>query len=117
MCSGLIHDFSWGLIIALGFVLFGTGSAFTTTLINVIANADPKDQAIAAAYTYPFRSLGSVAEVSWSLTVSQQALRTQLRARLDSECDADEIIKRVRQSLDFIEQLEPQTREIVRKCY
>jgi hypothetical protein len=91
--------------------------AITTTLINVIANADPKDQAIATACTYLFRSLGSVVGVSWAATVVQQSLRTQLRAKLDSEGDADEIVKRVRQSLDFIRTLEPHTKLIVTKCY
>jgi hypothetical protein len=91
--------------------------AITTTLINVIANADPKDQAIATACTYLFRSLGSVVGVSWAATVVQQSLRTQLRAKLDSEEDADEIVKRVRQSLDFFKQLKPHTKAIVIKCY
>jgi hypothetical protein len=44
-------------------------------------------------------------------------LRTQLRAKLDSEGDADEIVKRVRQSLDYIRTLEPYTKLIVTKCY
>jgi hypothetical protein len=91
--------------------------AITTTLINVIANADPKDQAIATACTYLFRSLGSVVGVSWAATVVQQSLRTQLRAKLDSEGDADEIVKRVRQSLDYVRMLEPYTKLIVTKCY
>lgn len=91
--------------------------AITTTLINVIANADPKDQAIATACTYLFRSLGSVVGVSWAATVVQQSLRMQLRAKLDSEGDADEILKRVRQSLDYIKTLEPHTKLLVTKCY
>lgn len=115
--SGLVLDFSWGMVIGLGMVMFGGGSAITTTLINVIANADPKDQAIATACTYLFRSLGSVVGVSWAATVVQQSLRTQLRAKLDSKGDADEIVKRVRQSLTFIGTLKPHTRLIVTKCY
>jgi tetrahydromethanopterin S-methyltransferase subunit B len=83
----------------------------------VIANADPKDQAIATACTYLFRSLGSVVGVSMSSTVVQQALRVQLMEKLDSGSEADEIVEKVRQSLDFIKQLEPYTRELVRSCY
>jgi tetrahydromethanopterin S-methyltransferase subunit B len=52
-----------------------------------------------------------------SATVVQQALRTQLEEKLDSGREADEIVEKVRQSLDYIKQLEPVTRDIVRKCY
>jgi hypothetical protein len=89
----------------------------TTTLVNVIANANAQDQAIATACTYLFRSLGSVVGVSMAATVVQQTLRTQLRASLKSGIDADKIVERVRQSLDYIKELEPHTREIVVRCY
>lgn len=91
--------------------------AITTTLINVIANADPKDQAIATACTYLFRSLGSVVGMSTSATVVQQALRTQLEGKLGNGSEADEIAEKVRQSLDYIKQLKPYTRNLVRSCY
>jgi tetrahydromethanopterin S-methyltransferase subunit B len=89
----------------------------TTTLISVIANADPKDQAVATASTYLFRSLGSVVGVSLSSTIVQQVLRTQLIENLKSGKEADKIVERVRHSLDYIQKLEPHTRDIVRKCY
>jgi len=50
-------------------------------------------------------------------TVVQQTLRTQLRASLKSGKDADKIVESVRQSLDYIKELEPHTREIVVRCY
>jgi hypothetical protein len=117
LCSGLVISSSWGIIIGLGFCAFGGGAAITTTLINVIANADPKDQAIATACTYLFRSLGSVIGVSLSSTVVQQALRTQLRDRLKSGKEVDKIVEGVRKSLDYIKELEPDVREVVRGCY
>lgn len=117
LCSGLVFDFPLGLIIGLCFAAFGGGSTITTTLISVIANADPKDQAVATACTYLFRSLGSVVGVSMSATVVQQSLRTQLRENLKSGKEADKIVDRVRQSLDYIKKLEPHTREIVGRCY
>ena len=101
----------------LGMCAFGGGAAITTTLINVIANADTKDQAIATACSYLFRSLGSVVGVSIAATVVQQALRGQLAQRLDSGADADKIVEEVRRSLDFIKTLEPSVREIVKTCY
>lgn len=41
----------------------------------------------------------------------------QLRAKLKSEKDADKIVDRVRQSLDYIKELEPHIRETVIRCY
>ena len=83
----------------------------------MIATADSKDQAVATACTYLFRSLGSVIGLSLAATVIQQSLRTQLRERLRSEGEADKIVDRVRQSLNYLKKLEPHTRQIVRKCY
>jgi hypothetical protein len=117
LSSGLVFDFPLGLIIGLCIYAFGGGATITTTLISVIANADPKDQAVATACTYLFRSLGSVVGVSMSATIVQQSLRTQLRKNLNSGNEADKIVDRVRQSLDYIKKLEPHTKDIVRKCY
>jgi hypothetical protein len=58
-----------------------------------------------------------VVGVSLVATVVQQSLRMQLRANLKSGKDADEIVQRVRQSLDYIKKLEPNTREVVIRCY
>jgi len=117
LCSGLVFDIPWGIIAGMCIATGGGGITGTTTLINVIANADPKDQAIATACTYLFRSLGSVVGVSLAATVVQQSLRTQLRASLNNGKEADKIVERVRQSLDYIQELEPHTRAIVQRCY
>ena len=63
------------------------------------------------------RSLGSVIGLSLSATVIQQTLRTQLRRQLKSGKDADRIIRKVRENLEYIKALEPETRDIVRHCY
>ncbi|RDW71244.1 MFS general substrate transporter-43 [Coleophoma cylindrospora] len=112
-----LHADSWWLLIALIFGAVGGGAAITTTLINVIANADAKDQAVATACTYLFRSLGSVVGVSIGGTVIQQVLRKELRSHLKSGHKADQIVERVRQSLDYINELDPRTRALVRICY
>ena len=117
LCSGLVVSSSWAVIGGLAICSFGNGTAITSTLIAVIANADPKDQAVATACTYLFRSLGSVVGVSIAATVVQQSLRTQLKNSLSSGHKADKIVERVRQSLDYIKELEPHTRDIVRHCY
>jgi hypothetical protein len=96
---------------------FGTGSMITTSLISILANSDPADQAIATACTYLFRSLGSVVGVSFGSTIVQQSLRTQLIEKLKNDGRVDEIVEKVRQSLDYIKELDPKTRAIVTECY
>jgi hypothetical protein len=115
--SGPITNSTIAIVLGLMVCGLGGGAGVTTTLIALIANADPKDQAIATACSYLFRSLGSVIGLSISATVVQQSLRTQLRARLNDGDQADKIVERVRQSLDYINKLDPVTRDIVRACY
>ena len=105
--SFLIHDSA----------AFGNGIGVTTTLISLIANAAPRDQAVATACSYLFRSLGSVVGMSIAATVVQQSLRNQLSKRLENGKDAEQIVRRVRKSLDVIKTLEPRIAEIVRQCY
>lgn len=69
------------------------------------------------ACSYLFRSLGSAIGVSVASAILQQVLRAQLALRLGSGDEAWEIEERVRESLDYIKQLEPVTAELVRRCY
>ncbi|KAI0739360.1 MFS general substrate transporter [Daedaleopsis nitida] len=94
----------------------GIGSGLTSTLVALIANAGPEDQAIATAVSYLFRSLGSVVGLSVGTALTQDVLRQSLRKRLSGE-DVDEIIKRVRESLDYIGELEPAVRAKVISAY
>ncbi|MCJ1431833.1 hypothetical protein MMC27_001188 [Xylographa pallens] len=115
--TGVAMNNTWGISVGLVFAGFGNGIGVTTTLISIIANAPPEDQAVATACSYLFRSLGSVVGLSISATVVQQSLRNQLRDKLNSGRDADEIVRKVRESLDVIKTLEPTVAGIVRKCY
>lgn len=117
LCSGLITNNTYGIAVGLTICGFSNGIGVTTSLIGLIANAAPKDQAIATACSYLFRSLGSVVGLSVSATVVQQSLRSQLQERLKSGADAENIVQRVRESLDYLKVLEPATREVVRQCY
>lgn len=69
------------------------------------------------ACSYLFRSLGSSIGVSVASAILQQILRAQLASRLGNGGAASEIEQHVRESLDYIKQLEPGTAEIVRRCY
>lgn len=117
LCTGLVTNNTYGISVGLVMGGFSNGIGVTTSLIGLIANASIEDQAVATACSYLFRSLGSVVGLSLSATVVQQSLRTQLRDRLNSGKDADKIVKRVRESLEFAKTLDPDVQEIVRHCY
>ncbi len=117
LCTGLVVNNTYGISFGLALGGFCTGIGTTTTLIGLIAIAAPEDQAIATACSYLFRSLGSVVVLSLTSSVVQQSLRVQLRKHLNSGRDAEEIVRRVRESLDYVKTLEPAVRVSVRQCY
>ncbi|KAL8950812.1 MAG: hypothetical protein Q9183_007501 [Haloplaca sp. 2 TL-2023] len=117
LCSNLVINSTWAISVGLVASGFGNGIGVTSSLIGLISNAAQADQAVATACSYLFRSLGSIIGLALSATVVQQSLRNQLHNRLDSGADADEIVMRVRESLDYIKTLPPDVKEIVRDCY
>ncbi|KAJ5579663.1 uncharacterized protein N7459_005648 [Penicillium hispanicum] len=115
--SGAVTPSLIPMILGMVISAFGNGIGVTTTLIGLIANATPEDQAVVTACSYLFRSLGSVIGLSLSATVVQQLLRERLRTDLHDSKDIDHIVSGVRQSLDFIKSLDPEIAKIVRSCY
>jgi predicted MFS family arabinose efflux permease len=115
--AGTIINSTWGIAIGMMLCGFGNGIGVTTALIALISNAAPEDQAVTTACSYLFRSLGSVIGISLSSTVVQQSLRNHLIHDLGSGKEADKIVQKVRRSLEYIKTLEPEVREVVRRCY
>ena len=95
---------------------FGNGIGVTTSLVALIAAAGPEDQAVATAVSYLFRALGTVGGVSVGSVLVQSKLRTELAARLEGD-RVEEIVKKVRESMDYIGTLPEETRVVVRACY
>lgn len=104
---------------AVGMLINGAsnGSGITTSLVSLIANVDPADQAVATACFYLFRQLGSVTGLAISATVTNQLLRSSLNDALNDSENPDRIAEGVRQSLSYIKTLTPEVQEIVRDCY
>jgi hypothetical protein len=50
-------------------------------------------------------------------TAFNQTLRRTLRSALNGDEDAEKIAERVRQSLSYFRDLDPEIREVVRHCY
>ncbi|KLO12362.1 MFS general substrate transporter [Schizopora paradoxa] len=107
-----------GATVALFVQCVGSGTGVSTTLVALIANAEPEDQAIVTALSYLFRSLGAIVGVSVGGTLVQGTLRSLLYRRLVGEdVDIDEIVNLVRSSLSAIDSLEPKIRAIVSMSY
>ncbi|KAJ4468864.1 MFS general substrate transporter [Lentinula aciculospora] len=106
------------IAISIGLVVsgLGNGGGITSSLISLISNGGQKDQAIATAVSYLFRSLGSVVGLSIGSTILQDVLRSVLRQRLTGQ-DINEIVRRVRESLDYLNELDHATRTIVLGAY
>lgn len=117
LCAGTVWQSVNGITVALFFTGIGGGIAVTTTLIALISNADPADQAIVTACSYLFRSLGSAVGVGLAAPIVQSTLRRQLLMRLGDGTDTDEIVNGVRESLTYLEKLTPEVRRIVVVCY
>ncbi|KAF8590764.1 MFS general substrate transporter [Ramaria rubella] len=117
----VMRQSSWslvGVITGTALMQFGMGVVITTALIALIANVTPSDQAVATAISYLFRSLGSVIGISAGSVLVQHNLRVYLKARLSgADQDIDEIVRRVRESLSYVDSLDPVTRAIVRGTY
>lgn len=117
LCSGILVTSTVGILISFSISGLGGGIAVTTTLIALVACADPSDMAIVTACSYLFRSLGSAVGVSLGAAVVQQRLRNLLAEMLGDGDETDKIVKGVRESLEYLEKLTPEVREVVRQCY
>jgi len=116
LSTGVVVHSYVGLEIGLFITAAGNGSGITTTLIALISQAGASDQAIATAVSYLFRSLGSVLGLSIGSTIFQGRLRHVLTEHLHNG-NVDEIVRRVREALSYIDELDPDTRVIVRGAY
>ncbi|KAL9710035.1 hypothetical protein Ac2012v2_007097 [Leucoagaricus gongylophorus] len=104
------------VIVGLALTSLGNGCGITTSLISLIANAGQADQAIATAVSYLFRSMGSVIGLSISGTLVQSTLRSVLYRTLHGK-NVERVVHRVRESLDYLAELDLETQLVVRSAY
>ncbi|KAJ5626429.1 hypothetical protein N7528_003856 [Penicillium herquei] len=117
--SGAMVNDSVNMIVGTVMAAFGCGIGVVTTFIGLISSASVEDRAVVTACSYLFRSLGSIIGLSLSSTIVQQLLRNRLRSDLHDtgSRSIDEIVNGVRESLEYIKQLEPDIASIVRNSY
>ncbi|KAI4203348.1 MAG: hypothetical protein LQ350_001869 [Teloschistes chrysophthalmus] len=98
------------------FLLSGIGNAgmLTITLLALIAAVAHKHQAVITSASYAFRSTGSTIGIAIASAVFQNILHRRLRAHFPNSPD---LIRRLRDSLDEIQNLPPDLKGQVTDVY
>ncbi|KAL8972262.1 MAG: hypothetical protein Q9183_000643 [Haloplaca sp. 2 TL-2023] len=112
-------------IIALSISLFfgglGNGGGMTATLVVVVSVASPANQAVVTACVYLYRQLGATIGLALISVVFRRVLTSSLGQRLaqarDFGLDITELVRRVLESLDYLENLPVETRSVVEAAY
>ncbi|TAQ83391.1 hypothetical protein B7494_g8286 [Chlorociboria aeruginascens] len=97
----------WPALIYLAICGFGFGGMLVVTLLATIAAVAHDHQAVITSATYAFRSTGSTIGVTIASAVFQNILQIQLHSKFGGGNDAEEEIKRIRDSFDELKHLPP----------
>ncbi|KAI4266226.1 MAG: hypothetical protein LQ337_008861 [Flavoplaca oasis] len=112
-------------IVALSISLFvgglGNGGGMTATLVVVVSVASPADQAVVTACVYLYRQLGATVWLAFISVVFRRVLTASLVQRFaqapDLGLDMREVVRRVLESLDYLENLPVEARIVVEAAY
>lgn len=101
---------SWEAFVA--FFLAGAGhcAMLTITLLALIAAVDHIHQAVITSASYAFRSTGSTIGITITSAVFQNILNMKLQSRFKDLPDSKDVIARLRDSLEEIQNLPPHLR-------
>ncbi|KAF9646609.1 MFS general substrate transporter [Thelephora ganbajun] len=103
----------WLSIIPLG---FGNGVVLQTMLIALLAHIPQSAMAVGTGFGQLFRSVGQVGGVAISSAIFQSVLDRELRKRIHGP-DANEIIRKIRQSAKLVVSLPPDLQRATRDSY
>jgi len=99
--------------------LLGIGycGQLTTTLLALLAATEHQHHAVITSASYAFRSTGSTIGIAIANTALQTKLTTELNQRLGGREGADEVIRKIRNSVDAIKDLPAEWRHEVVLAY
>lgn len=83
------------------------GSMLTITLVAMISAVDHEHQAVITAASYAFRSTGSTIGITIAGAAFQNILTNELRDTYGGLPGSEDVIKRIRDSLDTVKHLPP----------
>lgn len=84
---------------------FGYAGMLTTTLLALISAVDHTNHSVITSASYAFRSTGSTIGITIASAVFQNVVQMQLQDRFSGYPDADRVIARLRDSVDYIKQV------------
>ncbi|KAF4624518.1 hypothetical protein G7Y89_g13651 [Cudoniella acicularis] len=108
---------SWLPFISMFLLGVGYCGQLTTTLLAALAAIDHHHHAVITSASYAFRSTGSTIGIAVANTALQTRLTTELNRRLGGREGAEEVIRRVRSSVDAIKDLPEEWRNEVVAAY
>lgn len=107
----------WLPRVYVGLVGLAYGDMLMICLMALVGSVKRCDQSVATSLSSAFRSTGSVMGVTMASTVFQNVLRTDLWNRIGDQKNAAETIRRIRESLDELQNLPRQYQQLARDSY
>ncbi|MCJ1273271.1 hypothetical protein MMC21_001061 [Puttea exsequens] len=96
---------AWVALIAIFLIGIGYAGMLTVTLLALISAVDHKDQAVTTSASYIFRSTGSAIGITIASAVFQNVLKLRLWATFGKRENAARLVKKLRDSLEAIDDL------------
>jgi len=96
---------SWLPFISMFLLGIGYCGQLTTTLLALLAAIDHQHHAVITSASYAFRSTGSTIGIAVANAALQSKLTTELNRRLGGRKGAEEVIRKIRNSVDAIKDL------------
>ncbi|CAD6440089.1 d5007ee9-1eb8-4c23-99aa-e4c3dc648eeb [Sclerotinia trifoliorum] len=107
----------WPIYIYLSLTGIGYGAILTTTLLAIISAVSHDHHSVITSASYAFRSTGSTIGITVASAVYQNILKTQLWEKFGDQPNAEEIIKKIRDSFDELNNLPEGWKEGVMESY
>ncbi|KAK9480639.1 major facilitator superfamily domain-containing protein [Lipomyces japonicus] len=106
----------WVLVPPLAFAGFGFGQMLTVTLVALVASVAREEQAVATSIQSAVKGIGSTLGVSVSSSIYQNVVGLKLGQRITVP-GAEDIILKVKDSVEYVKYLTPDLQKIVVSCY
>lgn len=107
MCTFTLESPMWMTFLYPVPMGFGYGGLLTITLIAMISSVAHQHQAVITAASYAFRSTGSTIGITIASAVFQNILTNELREKYGHMPHSDEIIGKIKDSLEGVKHLPP----------
>ncbi|KAG4034434.1 hypothetical protein MFRU_003g03970 [Monilinia fructicola] len=117
LCTMNSHSSDWPIYIYLTLTGIGYGATLTTTLLAIISAVSHDHHSVVTSASYAFRSTGSTIGITIASAVYQNILKTDLWEKFGDRPDAEEIIGKIRDSFDELNQLPEGWKEGVTESY